>query len=459
MSPSSSAQQGDRLTASESISANSPWYREINRAQWRVLTAAFLGWIFDGYETYALFVVMAPALRQLLEPAQLPNLSSYAGIVVATTLLGWATGGVLAGIIADYFGRKRTMMATILTYALFTGLTGFSQSWIQLAAFRFLTGLGLGGEWATGATLIAESWPSRARAKGQGIMQSAFGWGSLLAAGVWYFLEPAGGQAAWRAVFFIGVIPACFVLYIRRYVHESEKWLEKQAQRRQLQSQRHAGASLSSEEAVIANFTVASLFGNPLLRRRVLLCMVMSVGSTVGYWAVSTWIPAYVESIAKTASVPNPARWGAIAGLSHTIGAIIGYLAGGFLADLIGRRVLLACFFGGGLVSIPVMYLWTHSLPAVVLAAGLNGMFNLGQFVWMAIYPPELFPTAVRATAVSMIFNSARFVSFLGPLFAGILITHLGGYTATALLFSPVYVLALCAVPFLPETKGKPLPS
>mgnify|MGYP001603474510 CR=1 FL=1 len=121
--------------------------------------------------------------------------------------------------------------------------------------------------------------------------------------------------------------------------------------------------------------------------------------------------------------------------------------------------LLLAGFFAGGLFTIPLLYVWTESLPAVVLAAGLNGMLTLGQFVWMAIYPPELFPTAVRATAVSLIFNSARFISFLGPLFSGVLITRLGGYGATAMLFSLLYLVALCIVPFVPETKGKPLPA
>ncbi|MGH9784955.1 MAG: MFS transporter, partial [Terriglobia bacterium] len=295
-----------------------PWHRELTRAQWRVLAAAFLGWIFDGYEAYALFLAMFPALSQLLEPAQLPNLSSYAGILLAATLLGWAVGGVLGGIAADYFGRKRTMMATILVYACFTGLTGFSQSWMQLAAFRFLTGLGLGGEWATGATLIAESWPSRARAKGQGIMQSAFGWGSLVAAAAWYVLQSASGPGAWRILFFLGVVPAFFVLYIRRNVPESEAWLAKQAERRRLGEQRRAGRSLSREEAFVADFTVVSLFRNPALRRLALLAIGMSIASSVGYWAVATWIPAYTESVAQSAAVANPARWGAIAGLSHT---------------------------------------------------------------------------------------------------------------------------------------------
>ena len=439
--------------------ASTPWYSEVTRNQWRVLTASFLGWIFDGYEAYALFLVAAPALRQLLDPAQLPNLSRYAGILIAVTLLGWAAGGVLGGIVADYLGRKRTMMLTILLYAIFTGLTGFAQSWTQMSLFRFLTGLGLGGEWATGATLIAESWPSRARAKGQGIMQSAFGWGSLLAAAVWYFLQPVGGPGAWRLVFFIGVIPALFILYIRRNISESEKWLESHAERRQLQARRRAGSALSEQEAVVANFTVASLLRSPSLRRSMLLCLVMSLASTLGYWAVSSWIPAYVESSARAVGAADPARWAAIAGLLYSVGAIVGYLACGFTADVIGRKPMLAVLFAGSVVTTPVLYLWAHSPQALVIAAGLNGAFTLGQFAWMAIYPPELFPTAVRATAVSLIFNTARFISFLGPLFAGALITRLGGYSTTALLFSLGYLFALAAIPFLPETKGQPLPA
>ena len=124
-----------------------PWYRELDAGHWRVLAASFLGWIFDGYETYALLLVMVPALRQLLEPAQLPNLSRFAGLLVATTLFGWALGGMLGGIVADYIGRKRTMMITIFLYAIFSGLTAFVQNWPELAVCRLLTGIGLGAEW------------------------------------------------------------------------------------------------------------------------------------------------------------------------------------------------------------------------------------------------------------------------------------------------------------------------
>jgi MFS family permease len=438
--------------------ARDPWYGELTPRHWHVLSASFLGWIFDGYEAYVLLLVMAPALRQLLPASDLPNLSRYAGFLVAITLFGWAIGGIVGGIAADYWGRKRTMMATIIAYAIFTGLTALAQNWPQMAACRFLTGVGLGAEWATGATLIAESWPVRARAKGQGIMQSAFGWGSLLAAAIWYFVGPIG-PSAWRSMFLVGVMPALFVLYIRRHVDESERWLQKHAERQRLLRQRRAGERLSREQADAADFTVRVLFRQPKLRRLVLLCMMMSLATTLGYWAVSSWIPAYAESIAKAANDSNPARSAALTGIVYNIGAIGGYLAAGFLADAIGRRPLLVCFFAGSLLTTPIVYVWAKTPGALMAAAALNGVFTLGQFAWMAIYPPELFPTALRGTALGLIFNTARFISCLGPLVTGFLITRIGGYTPTALVFMLIYLAGLAAIPFLPETTNKPLPS
>jgi len=277
-------------------------------------------------------------------------------------------------------------------------------------------------------------------------------------AGVWYLLASFGGPSAWRYLFLIGAVPAFFVLYIRRRLDESEKWIEKNEERRRLKQQRFLGTKLSAEQAVTADFTLAVVLRNPQLARFGVLCTLMSVATTVGYWAISSWIPAYAESAAKSAAAGNPAQWAALAGVLYNLGAIAGYLAGGFLADTIGRRPLLVLYFCGSIATTPLVYLWSHTPQAIALAATTCGAFSLGQFVWMAIYPPELFPTAVRCTAVSMIFNLSRFIAALGPLISGSLIARLGGYSSTALLFSLIYLLGLAAVPLLPETKGKPLP-
>ena len=290
-------------------------------------------------------------------------------------------------------------------------------------------------------------------------MQSAFGWGSLLSTGVWYFLAPAAGPTAWRYLFLIGVVPAVFVFYVRRNVTESEQWLEKHAERKHLQNERRRGAPLSREQTVTAKFTVSAIFGDPTLRRYSLLCMLMSLGTTVGYWAISSWIPSYVEVVAKASGAAEPARYSAQAGILYTASGIILLTSAGFIADSLGRRALLAICFVGSLIATPIVFLWTHNPSSLLLAAAFNGLFTSGQFSWMAIYPPELFPTAVRATAISLVFNTARFISFLGPLLAGVLIARLGGFATAAMIFSSTYLLALFAVPFLPETKGQPLPA
>jgi MFS family permease len=441
-----------------STAGTGSWYQQVDTGHWRVLNAAFLGWIFDGFEATVLLLVMAPALRQLLTPTQLPDLPRYAGMLVAITLLGWAIGGVIGGILADYIGRRRVMIYTIMIYALFTGLTALSDNWWHMAICRFITGLGLGGEWATGATLVAESWPQRARARGLGIMQSAFGWGALIASGAWFIIQPIGGAGAWRYPFLLGSLPALVVLYVRNHVEESPKWLERNAHRQAARAQQQAGNALSEEQTVLARFTVSSILQHPAMRSAMTQCLIMSLATTIGYWAVSSWIPSYTETVAKAAGESNPGRWSAIAGIAYNIGAIIGYLAGGFLADTIGRRWLLACFFVGSIITTPLLYLWASTPNTVVLAAGLNGIFTLGQFVWIAIYPAELFPTAVRATAMSMVFDSSRFISCFGPLVAGMLISKIGSFGSTAMLFSSLYVVALIVVFFVPETKGKPLP-
>src|SRR6201993_2875219 len=165
--------------------ASLPWYRSLNRDQWKVLLASNLGWLFDGFEIYALFLTVGFALRQLLEVGQAAAIPQYAGYILATTVFGWATGGVIGGIIADYIGRKRTMMLAILAYSLTTGLSAFSWNWESFAVLRFLVGVAIGSEWATGASIVSEVWPDHARGKGGGLLQGGFGLGSILVSLVW----------------------------------------------------------------------------------------------------------------------------------------------------------------------------------------------------------------------------------------------------------------------------------
>src|SRR5438477_5406039 len=200
--------------------ASQPWYAALDRRQWNTLIASNLGWMFDGYETYALILTIGVALRQLLEPAQYAQIPQYAGVVIGLTLLGWGIGGMLGGILADYIGRKRTMMISILAYSLMTGLSAFAWDWVSFAALRLLVGVAIGSEWATGASITAELWPDKARGKGAGLMQCGLGIGFFVASLVWLFVGTLGADG-WRYMFLLGILRGFFTLWIRRGIPAS----------------------------------------------------------------------------------------------------------------------------------------------------------------------------------------------------------------------------------------------
>src|SRR4051812_30107331 len=252
-----------------------PWYRSLNRSQWNTLLAANLGWLFDGYETYALVISVGVALRQLLDPSQFPQIPFYAGTVIAITLLGWGIGGLIGGVIADYLGRKRTMLLAILAYSIMTGLSAFAWDWWSFAILRFLVGVCIGSEWVTGTSIVAELWPDKNRGKGVGLMQCGFGIGFFLASVAWLLINPVGPNA-WRVMFLLGVVPALLTLWIRRSIPESARWEHVNEQRSAASARVRSGAVLSADEQALARFTVADLFAEPEIRRRVILAFLMS---------------------------------------------------------------------------------------------------------------------------------------------------------------------------------------
>lgn len=436
--------------------AEGPWYRSLNANQWKTVIASNLGWMFDGYETFALILVVGAALHQLLEPSLYGEIRTYAGIVIAITLLGWGVGGVIGGILADYIGRRRTMMFAILAYAATTGLSAFAWNWESFAVMRFVVGIAIGSEWATGASITAEAWPDHARGRGAGLMQCGLGIGFFLASFIWLFVSGYGPNA-WRIMFFIGVIPALFALWLRSGIDESKPWEATNEKRKAANAREKSGATLNTEDRRLTRFTVMELFVEPESRKRTIVLFLMSLTTTLAWWGISTWVPPYVASLAAKQGLP-PQTWASYAGMSYNIGAILGYIGLGFLADHYGRKPIVMIFFAASLVLTPVLYLWTHDLHLIVLVAAINGFFTLGQYSWMSVWMPELFPTRMRATGMAFAFNAPRFIAFLGPLFAGLMISKLGGFSNVAVAFSFIYILGFVAVPFLPETKGRPLP-
>lgn len=440
------------------VSAPTPWHTEVTRDHWRVLSASFLGWIFDGYEAYALIVALPSVLRTLLTAEQLKTPAVYAGAAIGATLLGWGVGGLVGGTIADYVGRKRVMIYSVLLYAAFSGFTALSQSFSMLVALRFLTGMAMGSEWSTGVAMVAETWPNRARAKGAGFLMSGFGWGTLLAALIWWMVSrwnPLGDQS-WRVMFVIGALPALFTVYIRRAMSESEPWIKA------LREQRWAATEVEREVSATAGrrpFTMAEIFRERESRRRVLLAFVLSLTSAVGWWAISSWLPAHVQTIAASEGRVQPDRWAATANILYTAGAVMGYVSAGFIIDAIGRQKTLVLTYAGALLVTPVTYFWVTSAPTMLFVVVINGFFTLGMsFSWLAIYLPELFMPSVRSTAASTIFNGARIIAWVFPIMAGTLIQRFGGIPWAAMTLSVIYILGLVVPWFLPESKGKPLP-
>jgi MFS family permease len=439
------------------IAADSqPWYRSLNRSQWNTLLASNLGWLFDGYETYALIISIGVALRQLLDPSQYSQIPVYAGLVIALTLLGWAVGGLIGGVIADYIGRKRTMLLAILAYSIMTGLSAFAWDWVSFTVLRFLVGVAIGSEWVTGTSIVAELWPDKNRGKGVGLMQTGFGVGFFLASVTWYFIFPVGPNA-WRVMFLLGVAPALLTLWIRRSIPESERWERVNEQRQAATQREKAGATLNAKEQALARFTVADLFAEPDIRRRVMLAFLVSLATSFAFWGISAWLPPYMAAAASKAGLP-PQQWASYAAIANNGGAILGYAAFGFLADVYGRKPVTIAYIALAFLSVPAVFLWSQDLGTVLIAAAFSGAFVSGQYTWMAAWLPELFPTRVRATATAFVFNSPRLIAWTGPLISGWLIANFGGFSRAAVAIACIYILGIVAACFLPETRGRPLP-
>lgn len=439
------------------LADSQPWYRSLDANQWKTMFASNIGWMFDGYETYALILTVGVALHQFLEPSQYAQIPAYAGTIIAITLLGWGIGGFVGGILADYIGRRRTMILAIVCYSLTTGLSALAWDWVSFAVLRFLVGIAIGSEWSTGASMTAEVWPDHARGRGAGLMQSGFGIGFFVASIAWLFVS-GYGPGAWRIMYVIGVLPAFFALWLRTGVEESKRWEHTNEKRQSARARKSSGATLGSEEHALTRFTLADLFAEPDIRKRAIVVFLMSLATTVAWWGISSWVPPFVAAAAAKAGLP-PQTWASYAAMSYNFAAIVGYVGLGFLADRYGRKPIVMIFFAASFVLTPALYMWTQDPLLLVLIAGVNGFFTLGQYSWLAVWLPELFPTRMRATGMAFAFNAPRFVAFLGPLFAGLLIAQLGGFGRTAVAFSFIYILGFVLVPLLPETKGKPLPA
>jgi MFS family permease len=442
--------------ATNQIALSSPWYRSLSGPQWKTLVAANLSWTLDSFEFYALFVTVGFALHQLVTPAEYAAIPRYAGYVIAATLFGWGVGGVIGGIIADYIGRKRMLMMAILAYSLTTGLSALSWNWESLAVLRFLVGVGVGSEWGTGAAIVAELWPDHARGKGAGLMQCGAGLGAILASIIWLAIGGSGPNA-WRWMYLVGVLPALTIVWILRHTPESPSWQRSNQQRSVARALKREGAELSDEHAALTRFTLVDLFADRTVRWPLIGSLLMMLSLTFAFWGVATFVPTFVGSAAAKAHLPA-AAWAGYAALVTGVCGTFGFISLGFLADAIGRKPVTMLFYLMCLILTPIVYLWAHSVDILLAWVGVFGFFTLGIWAWAPVWLPELFPTRMRGTAIAFCFNAPRLIACIGPLIAGTLIVGLGGYGPAATIIGLLFILGFLVAPFLPETKGRPLP-
>ena len=418
------------------------WRDGVTRYQWLVLMIAWLGWVFDAMDATIYAIVLHPALHDLLQSSGQPVTSEligwYGGIIFSVFLIGWALGGIFFGVIADHIGRTKTLIATILIYAIFTGLAALSQDWWHLAIYRFLTALGIGGEWAAGAALVAETWPEEKRAKAAGILQSAWAAGFFLAASFNLLLMDYG----WRALFLIGVLPAFVSMLVRWHVKEPDRWVAAHTWDRETNLDR-----------------LGEIF-SPSLRRSTVVGSALAFVAVFGLWGSTNWAPTLIRELPDLRGYDSAAfsAYVSYAIMALNGGAFFGYVGFGPLADRFGRRVIFGFMCLGSLVMLPVTYLLPTSYVGVLMLLPILGFFNNGIFSGFPIYLPELYPTRLRATGSGFCFNAGRVLASTSPFLTGWLVTTLGSFGRAASTVALIYVVGLIVLLFAPETRGKPLP-
>ena len=378
------------------------WHREIDRQQWRVLAAAALGWILDAMDVM-LYSFALTAIR-----TEFRLTSAAAGALASVPLVTSVIGGLLFGYLSDRCGRARALSWAILAFSIFTALTATAQSVWQMVLWRGIVGIPLGGEWAAGSVLVAETWPPRHRAKGVGLMQSGWAIGYMLAAWLAAVALPRWG---WRPLFLMGFLPALFTWWIRRNIPEPSEWRK-------------------------AAVETTGGFGDllrPPLRGRLALLTLLCCCLLFGYWGLFTWIPAYLSSPVERGglglSVVRSSAWM----FPLQVGAFLGYVLFGFIADRIGRRRALAGFVLTTALLVPVYGLFGTSAGVLLVAGPLIGFFGHGYFSALGVIAAEMFPPTVRNTAQGLSYNVGRALSALAPATVGALADRHGIGAALAL--------------------------
>ena len=405
------------------------------------LVSAFAGWMFDSADLNLFTLVMFPSVAELIGSSNPGAIALTGGYIMAIKLLCWGLGGILFGVVADRWGRARTMVVTILIYAFFTGLSGLARNWGELAALQALAGFGIGGEWAAGAALIAETWPEEKRSRAMQIMQMAFAFGFFVAALDNLLLGPI----SWRWVLAAGAVPAIASLAIRFFVPEPERWVNVR---------RAEDAGLT--EPTTASGTFLSIFG-PSLRRNTIVGALVASSVMIGCWGGLTLLPNWIQQLVRASGGTNGVATVSYAFMLMMVGAAFGYLTLIWTTEAFGRRLSYFIFNICALLSSLYLFWYVKDLGTLMWFMLVYGYFVIGGFGTFAVYLPELYPTRVRATGQGFCWNAARSLTAIGPLVAGSLVAEFGSFPAAAGAVAFAYVVGAVVIWMGPETRGVPL--
>jgi MFS family permease len=447
-----------------------PWWKELTRYQWFVFTVASLGWLFDTMDQQLFNLARVSAVRSLIgvppggtiAPGQIDE---YAGYTTSIFMIGWALGGFFFGILGDRIGRAKTMILTVLCYSAFTGLSALSVGVWDFSFYRFLTGLGVGGQFAVGVALVAEVMSDRARPFALGWLQALSALGNMLAALISMVLgkfEESGAiGSAWRVMFLIGLAPAALAIPIFLRLKEPERWKAAAHEQEIPGAPKHKLGSLSE------------LFGDPVLRRNTIVGMLLAFAGVVGLWAIGFFSFDLVDMVFRkhfqgqgysAQEISGKLTfWKGITSLVQNGGAFFGIYAFSRVTHHIGRKPAFGIAFVLAAAATAVTFWFLDSFWQIFLLIPIMGFCQLALFGGYAIYFPELFPTRLRSTGTSFCYNVGRLVAAAGPSVKGLLSSRVFGALPEPMRYAGlsmcvVFLVGLLALPFAPETRGRPLP-
>jgi MFS family permease len=402
------------------------WWRDGSPDAQRALVAAALGWMLDAFDVMLYALLLASIIEDLGLSRQ------TAGAIGSVTLLAAAAGGLIFGVVADRYGRTRALMASVLIYSVFTAACGLATNAAQLAIFRILLGIGMGGEWASGAALVSETWPAEHRGKALGLMQSAWAIGYGLAAAVTMVVLPRWG---WRAVFFTGVLPALLTFWVRRHVKEPELWLRTRGVARQ----RTRLAEVFREGR--AGVTVA--------------VTLMNACTLFAWWGFNLWLPGFLSMPAEAGGIGLTSAQMTWFIIAMQVGMWFGYVTFGYIGDAIGRK--RAYVFYLVMAALLIAIYTSVRAPVVLLILGpFVAFFATGYFSGFGAVTAEIYPTAIRATAQGFTYNLGRIASAAAPFTVGAL-AQTRGFDVALSTTSVAFALAALMWIWIPETRGRTL--